>query len=205
MSILGEAENHEFKPHMSDVEYALLKKYTPQSGTVLEFGAGGSSAHFAESGVKRLTSVEADVAWINQLLLGNTTLRKWVKEKRWKPIYANIGPVESWSMPVDKSPSLDWLNYHQNIWKVIDAGDLDLVLIDGRFRVACALQVLLRIGKNDPTVIIHDFWNRPEYQDLLGFFCVTDKVDTLVVLKKKRRIDWKKVSIHLLDCMFDYR
>ena len=69
------------QPQMSEAEVALMGKYTPDD-CILEFGSGGSSAFFAEKGVRQLSSVESDREWINRTLLGNSTLREWAKARR---------------------------------------------------------------------------------------------------------------------------
>ena len=58
-----------------------------------------------------------------------------------------------------------WLNYHQAIWDAVDASKLDFVLVDGRFRVACALQLLLRTREKTPLIMVHDFTPREYYHD----------------------------------------
>ncbi|HZF61157.1 MAG TPA: hypothetical protein VEZ52_05985 [Desulfovibrio sp.] len=192
----------DFKPHMSNAEFALLQKYTP-TGTVLEFGAGGSSAFFAERGVEQLITVEADREWIHQLILGSDTLRQWVKKNRWKPIFADIGKIGEWSRPVSKVPSIQWLNYHCSVWNYVDIKKVNFVFIDGRFRVACALQYLLRSVSNDIPVMMHDFWNRECYAEILNFFDVIDKIDTMAVFLKKKRISWRNLTMCLLKFQFD--
>ena len=70
----------------------------------------------------------------------------------------------------------------------------DVILIDGRDRVR-ATNALVKNVKEGGYLIIHDFWNRPKYHNVLnlnGLELVveknsypTDKIeDTLVILKK---------------------
>jgi hypothetical protein len=86
-------------------------------------------------------------------------------------------------------------NIYPNMW-LTKSEEPDLVLIDGRFRVACALTVLLNSDK--PYVIIHDFNNRSQYHCILIFYDVIESVDTLVVLKKKEVYD-KDLAKSLLE------
>ena len=58
-----------------------------------------------------------------------------------------------------------------------------MILIDGRFRVACALNVLKHINR-DTYVYIHDFTDRPKYHVLLNYYEIVDKADRLVKLRK---------------------
>lgn len=74
-----------------------------------------------------------------------------------------------------------------------EAKKADFIFIDGRFRVACALSIILNCNSN-PIVAIHDFWVRIEYQVLLEFYDIEDRIDTLAVLKIKKDVDIEKVK-----------
>jgi hypothetical protein len=75
-------------------------------------------------------------------------------------IHADIGPTRKWGHPTDASR--DWAAYHRDVWERPGAADADLFLIDGRFRVACVMQVVLRA---DPSAVIavHDYADRAQY------------------------------------------
>lgn len=62
--------------------------------------------------------------------------------------------------------------------------NLDLILIDGRFRVLCALKSCKVINKNC-VVLFDDFLNRKSYHVLLDYFDIIEKGDRMVALKKK--------------------
>ena len=59
-----------------------------------------------------------------------------------------------------------WRHYHRypnSIWDAPYFREPDVVLIDGRFRVACLLTVMMRCTK--PTrVLFDDYGDRPKYQ-----------------------------------------
>ena len=67
---------------------------------------------------------------------------------------------------------------------------IDVVLVDGRFRAACALKALWYIG-DASIVMIHDFYGRWSgdnvqwYTMVLEFYDVIDRADTLAVLKRR--------------------
>ena len=67
------------------------------------------------------------------------------------------------------------------------------MLIDGRFRVACTLNCILNTPPNC-RIIIHDFWNRPNYHIVLPFLETKAKADTLGLFTKKERIDLNEVK-----------
>ena len=189
---------------MSEAEAALMDKYTPD-GCVLEFGAGGSSAFFAKKGVRQLISVESDREWINRMLLGNSTLRQWAKAGRWRPFHVQIGATGEWGFPLSQEPAVAWLNYHQAIWDAVDAAALDFVLVDGRFRVACALQLLLRAREKTPRILVHDFAQREYYAVLLEFFDVVEQAETAVILDRKAPVPLAEVALCLQRHQFDNR
>lgn len=191
-------------PRMSEAEAALMDKYTPD-GCVLEFGAGGSSAFFAKKGVRQLISVESDREWINRMLLGNSTLRQWAKAGRWRPFHVQIGATGEWGFPLSQEPAVAWLNYHQAIWDTVDAAALDFVLVDGRFRVACALQLLLRAREKTPRILVHDFAQREYYAVLLEFFDVVEQAETAVILDRKAPVPLAEVALCLQRHQFDNR
>ncbi len=63
----------------------------------------------------------------------------------------------------------------------------DLVLVDGRFRVACALQAIVNTMPG-VEIMIHDFFARQHYYDVLHFADIVDCADNLVVLRAKQPI-----------------
>jgi hypothetical protein len=79
----------------------------------------------------------------------------------------------------------------------------DLVLVDGRFRVACALKVCLELPSS--TVIVHDFYNRVHYHGILPYFDVIESVETLAVLKPKAIFDRQECATLLNKHYNDFR
>ena len=66
----------------------------------------------------------------------------------------------------------------------IAPGSLDVVLVDGRARVACALTALPLLSAQG-VVVIHDFTWRPYYNAVLEAFERVQTVGTLVVLRPR--------------------
>jgi len=73
----------------------------------------------------------------------------------------------------------------------------DVVLVDGRFRVAVALKALWHIDAAT-VVLIHD-WppRRAAYSRVLAYYDVVDAVDDLVVLARKPDLDWAAAAADL--------
>lgn len=195
--------NHEFTPHMSQQEQALLIRHIPPKGNVLEFGCGGSTQLFLESGVVSLYSVDSSIAWLEKLLL-NPVIRINMKHGVWVPLYADIGPIGEWGKPLQQTPDKRWLNYHETCWRDIPSAPFDMVLIDGRFRVACLCQYLLRYGSRNTVIAFHDFWDREQYHGVLQFLEVKDRADTLAIFTVKENIDQAPLKALLAQHMFIY-
>ena len=61
-------------------------------------------------------------------------------------------------------------------------------LVDGRFRVACALEALARCQPHT-VLLFHDFWNRTPYHPVLAFTDWLGSCDSLALLRRKASID----------------
>mmetsp|Transcript_12481 Transcript_12481/g.26361 ORF Transcript_12481/g.26361 Transcript_12481/m.26361 type:complete len:429 (+) Transcript_12481:18-1304(+) len=65
------------------------------------------------------------------------------------------------------------------------ASSLDLALVDGRFRVQCAIK-LLPFLKEDSVLLMHDFWIRKAYHPIVfEYYYVIGYARSVVALKKK--------------------
>jgi hypothetical protein len=83
------------------------------------------------------------------------------------------------------------INYSEHIKNLEKEEQLkiDLVLIDGRFRVACCLKCY-NVISNDCLIIFDDFLKRPQYNIVLNYFDIIEKTkdNNMVLLKKKDNI-----------------
>jgi hypothetical protein len=87
----------------------------------------------------------------------------------------------------------------------------DLVFVDGRFRVACCLSVIL-LAASDPgltrslQVLLHDVGpDRPYYEEVFRFFDVVESVNTLRAMRIKPDVACSQVMSVLLRRQFDQR
>jgi hypothetical protein len=128
--------------------------------TILEFGSGGSTALAAEMPGKTVFSVESDGAWLRKM-------RAWFDAN--PPAadvrlhHADIGPTVKWGRPRDTRFFRRWPRYALSVWDRPDFRQPDLVLIDGRFRVACLLATAYRIDR-PVTVLFDDYLGREPYR-----------------------------------------
>jgi len=168
-------------------EVALFEKYLAKATNYFEFGCGGSTILACKVGQSDLsvTSVDSSQQWIDTVKTNEYVVAK-DKKGLAQMRTINIGPVGSWGYPTETVEASQgaWYLYSQAI-SMIDK-KYDLVLVDGRFRVACLLQSF--ISNPTASVMIHDFFepgHHHAYKALLNVSEVVDRVDTLVALRPK--------------------
>ena len=150
------------KPHMEPEGLELLSVSLKDSRCFLEYGAGGSTVLAGEMGVGTIYAVESDRGFLDavkgavaEIASGPTLIDH----------YVDIGPTVEWGNPRDSSKAASWPLYASSIWSRILAGGSprpDLVLIDGRFRVACFLATLV-FARPGTTILFDDYHVRPHY------------------------------------------
>ena len=177
---------------MTKKEKALFDKEIKRSKTYLEFGTGGSTIRALKKSGAKIYSVDSSADWI-------TSVRKyWVirraEKKRLSLFHVDIGPVKEWGTPVGNDSKELFPHYSSGVFRLVEKEYIDIVLIDGRFRVACALKTILECSVNNPPrILIHDFWNREEYHILLKYLEEADRADTLGAFIIKKSIDLDSV------------
>jgi len=129
------------------------------ANTILEYGSGGSTIMAAGFYNKKIISVENDLDWAKNMdeYIETTTVHS-------KPIIypVNVGETGKWAKPKN---SLLWENFHKyplSVWGESFFENPDVILIDGRFRVACFVTAYLKVVK--PTIVLFDdYLNRDYY------------------------------------------
>jgi len=133
---------------------------------VLEFGSGGSTFLFSENAMFT-TSVESDRYFLK--LIRSTLRKKGQIEGNTHLFWASIGPTKSYGQPFSSLEPLfrhRYVNYYNKIFqKSENSRKAEIVFIDGRFRVACAMSSLLNI-KQDFKIIVDDYFDRSEYSEI---------------------------------------
>lgn len=92
------------------------------------------------------------------------------------------GRLSSKSSDADVEAAMD---QYVNAIDKLNVTYLDVALVDGRFRVQCALKLLPYLS-SDSVLLIHDFWVRYKpYHDVLDYFDVIGYARSVVAMKKK--------------------
>ena len=166
-------------------EVSLFKAVLRCSTRYLEFGIGGSTFLAAQLVKGSILTVESDLAWIENTRAACETVETLSKITF---TYADIGPTRHLGYPADYPKQVRslpaWARYHDDVWSIPEAARSDTVLVDGRFRVACALQTLLHC--DDRTVMmVHDYALRSHYHIIEPFIVTLAQVDQLIVTQRK--------------------
>ena len=157
----------------------------------LEFGSGGSTfLALLKTNIESVMSIESDNNWLDYL-------KKWdfitknLNDNRLEFKHIDIGKTGVVGRPMDDTKKELWANYSKQIFE--ERKDFDVVFIDGRFRVACALQTILNC-KKDVKILMHDYSIRPYYHCILEFLDIIDIIDTMCLFKIKDDIDMNAVQ-----------
>jgi protein O-GlcNAc transferase len=163
---------------MSKGQRELFMKYLNNANGYFEFGCGGSTA-IADSTEKlqRITSVESDYDWAKRIsdLFPNVTM-----------LWIDIGPTGEFGRPTDETLRPTWGRY-SDIWNKAEH-TYDMVLIDGRFRVACCLAVILN-QKGVKWIVFDDYKSRQQYHVIAPFVDIIESADSMIICVPKRRFD----------------
>lgn len=145
-------------------EAAVLRAAYNAAQVVLEYGSGGSTVMAADMG-KDVFSVESDQAWAQMM-------RDWFvahpASGQVRVIWSDIGETKAWGHPVDDSAWKNFARYPLEIWDHEDFTHPDVVFVDGRFRMGCALAAAFRIDRPIP-LFYDDYSNRPRHHRIESF------------------------------------
>ncbi|WDY57916.1 O-linked N-acetylglucosamine transferase, SPINDLY family protein [Pseudomonas sp. PSKL.D1] len=130
-----------------------------QAKVILEYGSGGSTALAGRMPGKTVFTVENDLRWAQNM-------QSWI-EAAALPSAPRIYPVDvgatgAWARPRNAEGWKRFHTYPLRVWDEPFFEAPDVILIDGRFRVACFVTACLRVTK--PTIVLFDdYLDRPHY------------------------------------------
>jgi hypothetical protein len=154
-------------PHFDPVSLPFFLKALDQAKAYLEFGAGGSTLEVARRNIPAV-SIESDARF------ADAVRRKIGPSATIKILDAKIGITTAWGAPLFNSPRFGrakrWQNYVDLAFSRLDElGHFpDLVLVDGRFRRACALETARQavLAKASTQIFFDDYDGRLFYQSV---------------------------------------
>ena len=156
-------------PHLGKDGLAVFERYVSNASCYLEYGSGGSTLRAHSLGAKHIISVDSSKDWIQSIAT------KIDKPLTTDLLYCNIGSIGNWGKPINDDGIKNYHQYMAAPWKVaFDKNlDVDLIMIDGRFRVACFLYSLL-CAKPGTIILFDDYTLRLRYH-VVEEFCKKGK------------------------------
>ena len=174
-------------PHLATKDKKMFYKYLNKASVYFEYGSGGSTYQASiRDNIKYIYSVESDIEW-------QKILKEKIKNTNITFIYNEMNTLpNTWGKPgknASDKQKKKYSNYIRELTKK-EQDSIDLVFIDGRFRVACCLKCY-DIIKDDCLIAFDDFLNRSSYHIVLDYFDIIEKTkhNRMVILKKKRNLN----------------
>lgn len=171
------------EPSLAPNDKLMFYKYLDNSKIYFEYGSGGSTYQASiRNNITKIYSVESDKEWRN-------ILQQNIKSNNITYFYneMNVQP-NTWGRPGPNSTETQHKNYSNHIRKLkkTEQENIDLILIDGRFRVASCLKCFDAINPNC-LIAFDDFLNRSSYHIVLDYYDIVEKTidNRMVILKKK--------------------
>jgi hypothetical protein len=176
------SKNLSFTNEINEYLPSLLKNYN----FYLEYGSGSSTVFFANNTALNIVSVESDIVYAKSVI-------KSIHKNREKIniLPAKIGLTGFWGYPIfyKKNKNKGW-KYVNTPWRIIGENyKPEIVLIDGRYRVACALNILLKAAnKYSVLIIIDDYVGREEYYIFEKFLKVSKSIDRMAFFEYNKEL-----------------
>jgi len=210
-------------PMMDPDSVKLFNSVLSQNSRVyFEWGSGASTS-FAAHRSRYAVSIESGAPWYSSMLK-KSSIQCLLKTYKLTYTCIGAGPTAVAALPHARGVDNRFLDRDQidsifarqpriaasqiYAWQayvsVIDLynqSSIGVVLVDGRFRVACALKALAHMVASNGTLLLHDA-RRPPYTDIFKYYDVIAEAGQLVALKPKPVLPhqyqaaWKKYVAH---------
>lgn len=158
----AQAYSLDLKVMMGPKEIQLYDEMLSKGSVYFEFGLGGSTLFAAQhSNLHHITAVDSSTSWITKVK-SEAPIAAGIQRGRISIVHVDLGPVGAYGYPIHRDAARE-REYSKAILGTTPAPDV--VLVDGRYRVACALRTVLSAVQNGwPHLIlmIHDY-ERQEY------------------------------------------
>ena len=170
----------------------LFKKYINQSKIYFEYGCGGST-YLASlcNNIEKIYTVDSDIEWLNKVQ------HHINKKKNITYIYNEMLTIpNTYGIPGKNATDIQKIEYSNKFIKILP-NNVDTILIDGRFRVACVLKLYPYINENT-IIIFDDFLDRPYYHNIiLNYFNLIDYTNDncMAILQKKKNLEIPELLI----------
>ena len=152
-----------------------------QASVYGEYGVGHSTLFVLEATSIPVISVETSQYWAKHVM------DRCVDAERLHVELVDVGEVGEYGRPLTYDRRQNFAAYPRALWSQPLLPDM--VLIDGRFRVACFCQSVLA-GRPGTRIVFDDYASRPIYhvvEEILDPECVSDRQAVFVIPSKVNR------------------
>lgn len=199
-------------PLLTTLELLTLQTHVRGARLYVEWGSGASTSLVAPL-ARAAVSIDNNAEWCARVA-GRSDVAWWVANGALSLVCVDTGPTGDFGAPAAGADPASFPAYSAAIDAAVDAYvaagrhrrgprralagahassyPVDAVLVDGRFRVACALRALRHVRAGHGVVMVHD-WERAAYRDALApFYDVVEVAGRLGVLtaKRVRGVEW---------------
>jgi len=192
-------------PFGPDAE-AIFREMLASCRQYLEYGAGSSTFAAARSGAA-LVSVESDRRFLSAVERRCRSLAPpGAGEARF--LHGNVGRTGPWGKPVMPALSrpASWRRYPLSPWQTFgESFQADLILVDGRFRVACALAVISHQPDTAWTMLVDDYVGRDEYSPIAHFAKLVALHGRMAQFRPRAGVSPTEVNLALARFTGDWR
>ena len=192
-------------PLLSPAQRDWLILEIAAAATFVSYGVTEAIIDAVYAGVPRVVVVDSSVDLL-QRLGGDPLVAAAKSAGRLDVMHADIGLVDDYGYPVNTPAGTPMPAYPESAWRSVPAGvdeERPLVLVTGRYRVACACHSALR--SPDCKIMLRDFAEREQYQVLERLFDVSRVIDGAAVLELRGGIGRHALvaayNEHLVDCL----
>ena len=166
------------KPMMTRKEIRFLDEVLSKADAYLEFGIGNSTLFALDhKNLGCVKGIETSKPWI-EMVARDPSISAAVAKGRLELVHVNIGPTRKLGYPEGDSDKGKWKDYSSQTFSSCgQAAQHRVVLVDGRFRVACFLKMLKSMAPEDlkrTQILIHDY-NRKKYRVVEEFAELVEK------------------------------
>lgn len=162
---------------LTENELFVLQKFAKRSKTYFEWGSGGSTLLVAVL-ANRAYSVENDFKFYSDMI-SKESLRLWIEAGVLDYRHIDLGETSMWAYP--KNKNVDSTPYVNAI--AILQEPADLIFVDGRYRVACALKGWEYLSTSG-VLMIHDA-QRVGYDILHNYFQEIGRTERIIAYMPK--------------------
>jgi hypothetical protein len=149
-------------------EENFFMSHIDESKKVLEYGSGMSTIQISRK-CKSIVSVEHQENWYNKIKIELPNNAEILFRKP--------------NLPYEGPHCGTYEEFKDYVEAPLQQAPFDIILIDGRARVSCA-SIVKELSHPDTIIFIHDF-ERQEYQEVLNFLTLTNRVGNMAKFKNK--------------------